>query len=292
MVGRFETVGCVFVTLGLTMAGGLAQADVCPDPADPRVHYLEGSHEDPALCTEASPVCRDVEGYPEEPFASPECGCGCKEEDALWRRVKVTEGEPASVRLPVTPVRGSLWEVVSTNRTIGYPDVHPSSGGLPPASSGSAVQLTWQTSDEDGLSRVGTHQVVVHYQRSVAHPAAPARVAYITITVLPAPVAETCGLPEVMAKFYECRAAADMDACVGTGGIWTRAGLAGWEMCLCPTGQGDCPCTNSDQCLAGICSRPLGECTGATDGFCSSQSPSFGCFCVIEDGRGVGLCID
>lgn len=47
----------------------------CPDPSDPRVHYLAGSDEDPSACWTIYFTCEEGQ----TPF-SDECGCGCIDE--------------------------------------------------------------------------------------------------------------------------------------------------------------------------------------------------------------------
>ena len=105
-----------------------------------------------------------------------------------------------------------------------------------------------------------------------------------------------CGDPAIMAGFDECIAAEDEEPCVAAGGSWGTIGLHPDPACQCPTGQADCPCTRSTECL-GSCvavppSPPFG-CEGVTEGSCAPVAPMVGCWCWFdEDGEMMGLCAD
>jgi len=106
----------------------------------------------------------------------------------------------------------------------------------------------------------------------------------------------SCGDPAEKAAFPDCIAADDQSSCEGAGGEWKAIGLYPEELCVCPTGQGDCPCLRSTDCL-GPCVAPMGgtmfDCSEATEGTCTSVSPIVGCWCWFQqDGSVQGLCAD
>jgi inhibitor of cysteine peptidase len=80
------------------------------------------------------------------------------------KTVTVTEGVNLLVKLPANPSTGYKWEVVSTDRSFGYPSVtkfSPSSSGV---GSGGVQRFTWKT--KGALSLVGEHTVKMEYKRS------------------------------------------------------------------------------------------------------------------------------
>lgn len=46
--------------------------DACPDPNDPKVHYIADSDRDPSVCAGIRFRCTDS-----QTLFSNECGCGC-----------------------------------------------------------------------------------------------------------------------------------------------------------------------------------------------------------------------
>jgi len=58
----------MMICAGCSKSGG---PESCPDPSDPRVHYVEGTREDPARCQTIRFVCESQDGF------NNECGCGC-----------------------------------------------------------------------------------------------------------------------------------------------------------------------------------------------------------------------
>lgn len=93
--------------------------------------------------------------------------------------------------------------------------------------------------------------------------------------------------------FEVCQRATNEADCARSGGSWERAGLRG-EVCVCPTGQGECPCTDGDPCLE-RCVSPssIGQaCALVTSGFCAESSPFIGCFCTLDRLGGGVLCVD
>ncbi len=101
---------------------------------------------------------------------------------------------------------------------------------------------------------------------------------------------ETCGDPD---KYADCKYELEEEACVEAGGTFGQGGLSPVPFCLCPSGDGGCPCDDGDTCV-GICYAPLdGDCQELTEGTCSDTQIMFGCFCIFEqDGEAWGICID
>ncbi len=80
------------------------------------------------------------------------------------KTVNVVEGQNVLVKLKSNPTTGYKWEVVSTNRTFGYPSAtkfFPNGGAV---GSGGIERFTWKT--KGALSLVGTHTVKMEYKRS------------------------------------------------------------------------------------------------------------------------------
>jgi hypothetical protein len=106
-----------------------------------------------------------------------------------------------------------------------------------------------------------------------------------------------CGDPEIMAKYGECNGAEDKETCEEAGGNWAIIGLAPFEECQCPTGQGGCKCTHLDDCI-GACTADFQEgemwnCEGLTHGYCSPYAITVGCWCFFwEEGQPEGICAD
>ena len=104
-----------------------------------------------------------------------------------------------------------------------------------------------------------------------------------------------CGDATIGARYDECRSAGDQASCEAAGGWWDIIGLSLEPVCQCPTGQGDCPCESSLDCLSScIAEFPTGlfDCEGAR-GHCSPVSLTVGCFCWFgEDGEAMAICAD
>ena len=62
----------VLALLLIGLACGKSSTDACPDPADPKVRYIEGTREDPARCQVIRFACESGEAA-----FSNDCGCGC-----------------------------------------------------------------------------------------------------------------------------------------------------------------------------------------------------------------------
>lgn len=80
------------------------------------------------------------------------------------KTVTVTEGQNLLVKLQSNPSTGYKWEVVSTDRTFGYPSAtkfFPNGGAV---GSGGIERLTWKTKNGP-LSMVGSHTVKLEYKR-------------------------------------------------------------------------------------------------------------------------------
>lgn len=103
----------------------------------------------------------------------------------------------------------------------------------------------------------------------------------------------TCGDAAVMERFTACNVAADAQSCVNLGGTWTQRPPAGPSMfCLCPSGDGGCPCTKRSDCVVD-CIAPLpmsSVCTEITSWQCA-DAPQLNCWCSLEDsGNAVPFC--
>lgn len=96
-----------------------------------------------------------------------------------------------------------------------------------------------------------------------------------------------CGDPVVKARFPACEAARDQASCETLGGRWGSpyAGVQFPDICNCPTGDEDCPCTQGSECSLGCyASMPDGDvlgqgCAAVTSGKCAAW-PGWGCYCV------------
>ncbi|MFH1532672.1 MAG: hypothetical protein ABIK09_18250 [Pseudomonadota bacterium] len=99
-----------------------------------------------------------------------------------------------------------------------------------------------------------------------------------------------CGDPEAYA---DCTSDLDADPCAEAGGTFGQFGLSPVPFCLCPSGDGGCPCDGPGDCV-GICWAPIdGGCQELTAGTCSETTVMFGCFCIFqEEGEAWGICID
>jgi hypothetical protein len=101
-----------------------------------------------------------------------------------------------------------------------------------------------------------------------------------------------CGDPAPYAKCTWDLTEAD---CIKYGGQWGKWGLSPIPSCMCPTGDGGCPCKSKKECV-GACLAPLGanNCAGLTAGTCAPTKTTFGCYCFFEEAGqpAVGICID
>jgi len=111
-------------------------------------------------------------------------------------------------------------------------------------------------------------------------------------------VPSTCGDPAIRARFEACKAAAgkhEQAPCEAAGGTWGRIGLH--EGCDCPTGQGDCPCTRAEDCLAECVSYANGrgcpEAKAAGTWRCAAYHDVVGCHCFLDHKGEMGsICVD
>jgi hypothetical protein len=105
-----------------------------------------------------------------------------------------------------------------------------------------------------------------------------------------------CGDPDIMARYAECSSATDADACEALGGTWAPLGLNPDPICQCPTGDGDCPCSQNSDCVT-ACLAPTGpggidDCAGLTEGTCAAR-PTAGCWCMFDSpGAASSICWD
>jgi len=98
------------------------------------------------------------------------------------KTVTVTEGQNLLVKLQSNPSTGYGWEVVSTDRTFGYPSAEkffPNGGGV---GSGGIERFTWKT--KSPLSMVGEHHVKMEYKRSWEKNVAPAKTFEFTVKIV------------------------------------------------------------------------------------------------------------
>jgi inhibitor of cysteine peptidase len=92
----------------------------------------------------------------------------------------VVEGDDVVVRLTSNPATGYDWQVVTTDRTFGYPTTAFEPASLATGSGGKRV-LTWKT--KGYLSLVGTHSVTLAYRRSWETNVPPASTFTFTVDV-------------------------------------------------------------------------------------------------------------
>lgn len=86
-------------------------------------------------------------------------------------------------------------------------------------------------------------------------------------------------------SFETCRTAMarNREDCVRSGGQWTRNSTF-TEICACPTGEGDVPCTSHAQCLAGCFAlNEVSDNCADVSFLCASQVPLVGCFCTAGE---------
>ena len=104
------------------------------------------------------------------------------------------------------------------------------------------------------------------------------------------PPVEICGEP---GKYADCTYELEEVVCIEEGGTFGKYGLSPEPFCLCPTGDGGCPCDGPNDCV-GVCWAPMdGDCQELTEGTCSETQMIFGCFCIFEEeGEAWGICID
>ncbi|MBI2670250.1 MAG: hypothetical protein HYX20_03855 [Candidatus Yanofskybacteria bacterium] len=79
----------------------------------------------------------------------------------------------------------------------------------------------------------------------------------------------------------------DAAACERKGGVYERAGLAGYYRCIAAFPDAGKECTSSKECSSGRCQ--ITE-SGQKIGRCKKDDNPFGCFGKIEDGY--ILCVD
>jgi hypothetical protein len=104
----------------------------------------------------------------------------------------------------------------------------------------------------------------------------------------------SCGDPKLAAKYNECQAAKDEQSCVAAGGNWTKIGLSPTKLCQCYTGQEDCPCETSADCLSHcIASLDLSNWDCSAKRTCSKVAKTAGCWCRYHKDGGVRkVCMD
>ena len=103
-----------------------------------------------------------------------------------------------------------------------------------------------------------------------------------------------CGDPKAAANYDACLAAKEEQSCLAAGGRWTRIGLSPNNLCQCPTGQEDCPCETSADCLSS-CISPvdLSNWNCSENKTCASVAKVAGCWCRYHpDGSVMKACVD
>lgn len=93
---------------------------------------------------------------------------------------------------------------------------------------------------------------------------------------------EPCGDPAAQAAYDQCTLATSSGECATLGGDWRDTYGHYGPQCVCPTGQGDCACDESSDCL-GLCVGAQNTCGYTPYGMCTSVGPALGCRCWIED---------
>jgi len=98
------------------------------------------------------------------------------------KTVTITEGQNLSVKLGANPSTGYDWQVVSTDRTFGYPATTHFYSNSDAVGSGGADKFTWKT--KSPLSMVGDHHVKMEYKRAWEKNVAPAKTFEFTVKVV------------------------------------------------------------------------------------------------------------
>jgi predicted secreted protein len=80
------------------------------------------------------------------------------------KTVTVTEGQNLVVKLQSNPTTGFKWQVVSTDRTFGYPADERFLRNSDAVGSGGVQRFSWKT--KGALNMVGEHKVKLEYKRS------------------------------------------------------------------------------------------------------------------------------
>lgn len=100
------------------------------------------------------------------------------------------------------------------------------------------------------------------------------------MTVCENHVCESCIDTEVRTRYGQCRATRTESDCRAVGGLWLLNEFHPYGDCICPTGEGRCPCNKSSDCTLGWC---LSDCYSATEWKCPASDP-LGCWFVVEGG--------
>ncbi len=92
-----------------------------------------------------------------------------------------------------------------------------------------------------------------------------------------------CGDAALTGVYADCVQSSDQATCEARGGTWVASGATA-ESCECPTGQDECECTSSADCL-GVCVAPVpdsGGCEAVDTGVCSAATRPTGTWCVFD----------
>jgi hypothetical protein len=90
----------------------------------------------------------------------------------------------------------------------------------------------------------------------------------------------TCGNPATVARWSDCQLAREKASCTRAGGSWSG------DYCTCRTGQAECECSSSSQCLLGCMTADATSgdaCATVRHGKClGTASEMFGCHCAFD----------
>jgi inhibitor of cysteine peptidase len=98
------------------------------------------------------------------------------------KTVTVTEGQNLVVKLQSNPTTGYKWNVVSTDRTFGYPADTRFLKNSDAVGSGGVERFSWKT--KGALSMAGEHTVKMEYKRPWETNASPAKKFSFTVKIV------------------------------------------------------------------------------------------------------------
>ncbi|MCC7383373.1 MAG: hypothetical protein IT384_16165 [Deltaproteobacteria bacterium] len=91
-----------------------------------------------------------------------------------------------------------------------------------------------------------------------------------------------CGVP----RLATCTTTLSSAECQARGGLWLTPDVHPIAMCLCPTGDYGCACTDARQCQGTCMAENIANaeaCLDATRGVCSLYTTPQSCFCELGD---------
>lgn len=106
----------------------------------------------------------------------------------------------------------------------------------------------------------------------------------------------SCINEALQTQFPTCTASTNQVDCESNGGSWEKVGRSQTLACVCPTGEENCVCDESSDCISGLCMTPPDSdnlaCSSQT-GHCAARNAVFGCFCDYRrPGEILGQCVD